>query len=173
MDYESRINKIKNDIEVINNKLKNKNLNKISEINDDEIILLKQIMNQHEIKNKIIEYEFTNTKPYIIDDVKELINFFIESLKKYQYILGGKSIEDDEWIIKHYNEECRFKLKDRMSIIYNTIGINNIYDTNTFDFMEKMLNFIKQFTTQIQISLKVIKDDTNDIIWVVYLFQYK
>jgi hypothetical protein len=177
MDYDMRIAKIKHDIDEINSKL-DEHTNKAHILSDDfnkdlntKFELLKNYMTETELNNKLLEYEFCTIQPYKIPDLIELINFFIISLKKYQGKIGGQFVEDEEWIIKQYPEESRFKLRENMAIVYNTLGLNNISDKNTFDFADKMLKFIKQFALNIKVSLKIIRDDSNDIIWIIYIFK--
>ena len=168
------IEKIHANISELNNRLKNSVIKKYTSTLsfDEKYEILKKNITENELNKKIIEYEFTQTKYRIINNIKELINIFIKELKKYQTVLGGSNIEDEEWIVKYYPDKCRFKMRKNTCVVYNTLSLNNMYDKSIFDFTNIMYDHIKKFTNKINIVLKIIKDNNNDIIWIVYKFTF-
>jgi hypothetical protein len=126
---------------------------------------------------KIIKECFTFDLLNFVPDTENKINTFdgivefaINTLKKYQYVVGGFNIEDSEWIVCGKNNN-RFKVKENQKILYNSIYKKNC-DRELIWFLESILNYIKIHNNNNKIHIKydIFEDKHNSICWIIYKF---
>ena len=166
------IEQIHSDINNIN-KILTQNKVELKNIKENNMELISKYITDNELHKLVVQHEFDNVKvDHQLSTIDEIIDLFKIVLHKYQGVIGGYNIEDPCWIVNIFPDKSRFKLKENMAVIYNTLSVDNINDKETFVFCEKILEHIKKFTKN-NIKLKIIKDNNNDIIWIVYIIMDK
>ena len=167
-------NNITNAIQIANNIKNNKN-----EIFSD-IETLKnyhsQIITKAKMIKEILTYEMLFYNPSDkISTTNELIQICLDQLKQYQGIVGGYTIEDDTWLSIEVDNP-RFKLKKSQIGIYNTIKIDDCYDSDLIWFLKKFTIHIRKFIDPnlnlITFDYKLYEDSNNSIGWVLFVCEY-
>jgi hypothetical protein len=146
----------------INNKNENENL-----LND---IILK-IFTPEKIERELLTFDLLNYKSdKKKENIKDSINICSEALKKYQYIVGGYSIEDNEWILADKNSH-RFKVKENQIILYNSVNKKNC-DRELIWFLDSILDYTKRNIDEKKIKIKynIFEDEKNCMCWIIYKF---
>lgn len=148
------------------------NFNKILDNDVFAFNLFKQIINPAFVIKHLLEYELLCHVPdKKISDISVFINTIQCELKKYQGIVGGYDIEDDNWIVSDntQNGSGRFKLTDKQKCIYNTV--EQAYSNSSLrSFLEKFTDYIKRYADEnIELKCKIIDDDDNEISWIVFI----
>lgn len=159
----------KNDEQIIN--IIHNNINNI--VNNK--ILAKEIFDLICPHNLIIKecltFDLLNYLPTSdekIDNIDKIINLCNESFNKYQYKVGGFSIEDESWFLA--DSSCkRFKVKENQKILYNSVSKKKC-DEELIWFLDSILNYIRKFSDNIKISYSIFEDERNSICWIIYKF---
>jgi hypothetical protein len=141
----------------------------------DEIYdIFKKIISKNYIIKNIVEYEFNNYTPDIkLSNMDDIIKLCLTDISKYQNVIGGFDLEDNEWIFSDEIEFKRFDLKPNQKLIYNTLSQNNRNKENHY-FIKKFVKYIKRHIdpeSRINIYHKLIDDNVNEICWVVIVFE--
>ena len=146
----------------------------ITNIKNDDILLfslVKKIRSKAEFIKDIIKYEFVYSNPDIqINNVNDFIIQTKKELNRYQGIIGGFNMEDNQWL------DCvdggRFKLKPGKNGIYNSIEKEACFDNDLKWFLKNFVEHMKKFikSTEINISYKIVDDDDNELCWILFLF---
>jgi len=167
-EFESKMKLIKNNYDVykeLPNKF-NKNLfNKIKQETTNEISKITKTSSIEDIKllKEIYLYQFLNPEhcEKKITNIIEMTDFIINTLKKFQWIVGGYLIEDINWLIESGNSK-RFKINKNDVILTNTL---NYYDDETETFMENLIKYINNFVdkTSLTIQFKIKEDELLDL----------
>lgn len=127
-------------------------------------ILIKECLTFDLLNYNPKESEKTNNIDTIIDIAKN-------TFKKYQYKIGGSSIEDIDWIIS--DETCkRFKVKENNKILYNSVHKKKC-DKELIWFLDSILDYLKKFilNQEIKISYSIFEDERNCVCWIIYKFK--
>lgn len=151
-----------------------KNYKKILE---DENLLKEthnKITSSRQMIKDIFTYDFLFYEPpeaEKINTLDKLVDITRIELAKYQGIVGGYEIEDDEWL------DCtpRFKLKENQKGIFNTCTKKTIDNKDHIWFLKNMIKRIKKFISNNNICIKydMFDDEFNEIIWIVFIFEEK
>jgi hypothetical protein len=134
---------------------------------------IENIMTPEKIIKECLTFDLLNFNPNEKNKTNTFNGIFeiaINALKKYQYIVGGYSIEDPDWIICDKNNN-RFKLKENQKILYNSVCKKNC-DRELIWFLESLLNYIKKHNNNTKINIKydIFEDKHNSICWIIYKF---
>lgn len=147
----------------INNILKNKSIAK-------ECFDL--IFSHEKIAKECLMFNLLNYEPKQdekICEIDKIVDLCNETLKQYQYKVGGFSIEDEEWFLA--DSSCkRFKVKENQKILYNSVPKKK-YDDELDWFLNAILNYVKKFSDTASISYDVFDDERNSICWIIYKFK--
>ena len=107
----------------ITNKIVDEVHKKMDKIENDDryaFNILKKIMPHEKVIKEILTYELLNYTPSKkIKTFDQFIDTAISTLHKFQYKVGGFSIEDKDWILNDENSH-RFKVKPGTKILYNS-----------------------------------------------------
>jgi hypothetical protein len=145
--------------------------------NDDQfrLCVFKKIMNQSTLLKEIFTYEFLNYTPKEqTNDMVKLFNIMINDMHKYQGVVGGFNIEDQQWII--CDGTTRFKPKDNQKAIYNSIQQFDCSDKSLKWYLKYFTRHIKKFidpSSNIIVNYKVFDDDHNEMCWIVFILEKK
>lgn len=134
----------------------------------------KKIITKQQMIKDIFTYDFLCYKPDIdekVSTIDKLANLTKMELARYQGVVGGYGIEDDEWL----NCTERFKLKSNQRGIFNTCHQKLIKNDDHTWFMRKIIKHMKKFidTDDIDIDYKMFDDEFNEIAWIVIVFEKK
>jgi hypothetical protein len=121
------------------NDVKNKKIDEITQFSSSEDI--KSVHNLISSDNKLLKqiylYQFLN--PEIcetkIENIEQLIIFVENTLKKFQWIVGGYLIEDNNWMLERKTSK-RFRINENDIIFVNTL---DYYDDDTEIFMNNLI----------------------------------
>lgn len=135
--------------------------------------ILNKIMTPEKLLKEYLIFDLLNYNPEEYDKIKTLqnaINFGCEVFKKYQYKVGGYSIEDIDWILADKNNQ-RFKVKDNQMILYNSVHKKNC-DRDLIWFFDSIQNYINRHVDKNKIKVKysMFEDERNCFCWIVYKF---
>jgi len=119
------------------------------------------------LKYDLINYEPLGTEK--TDNIDDLINICINTLKNFQYKVGGYAIEDENWILNNEQNCKRFRLKKNEHILYNSVGKND-YNCELEEFLKLIENYVKKFTNIIKISQSFHNDERHHITWIYFKF---
>jgi hypothetical protein len=130
------------------------------------------IFSHEKMAKECLTFNLLNYKPKKeekISDINKFVKLCEETLKQYQYKIGGFSIEDEEWFLA--DSSCkRFKVKENQKILYNSVSKKN-YDKELIWFLDSILNYMKNFSDEIRISYDIFEDEKNCICWIIYKFR--
>jgi hypothetical protein len=164
----------KNNYQNITNKdvinLVHKNLEENNNLNTE---ILNQILTPEKILKECLIFDLLNyhpENPNQIDKINDAINFTIETLKKYQYKVGGFYIEDKDWILTD-KDSHRFKVKENQKILYNSVS-KKAFDRELVWFLDSITDYIRRFVNQdkIQIKYNIYEDERNCVCWIIFKF---
>ncbi len=157
---------------ILFNELDRKDIDYISKINTEfsesdinntfhRIYSVKKILKDIYLFN-ISNPENCNEK---MNDVDKIIKFIHESLKKFQWVVGGYLIEDYFWTTEK-NKSKRFKINEKESILYNTL---EYYDDETEIFMDKFIDYINNFVDKsaVKVRYAIKEDELMDLKFVI------
>ena len=153
--------------------------NKQTILSDAEILKNHHDMITNKIKmiKDILTYQmFYYNPPEKVLSIDKLMKIVVDELAEFQGIVGGYSIEDFTWLTINTNTNLRFKLKDSQIGIYNTIKIEDCYDSNLTWFLKKFTQYIRKFidpTSNIKFDYKLYEDESNSIGWVLFVCESK
>ena len=150
------------------------NINLIKSEPDVMLHIYKKIISANHIIKNIVEYDFINYIPEKkINDIDMLIKLAIVDIYKFQNVIGGFDIEDNDWIISTETSIKRFNLNNNQKVIYNTLEQRNKNEQNN-NFIKMYVNYLKRhidLDARINIYHNLIDDDKNEICWVVIIFE--
>lgn len=133
-----------------------------------------KITSKQQMIKDIFTYDFLFYSPDEKDKVSsidELLNITKIELAKYQGIVGGYGIEDNQWL------ECgnRFELKNNQKGVFNTCLISLLKQADQLWFMKKLIKHMKKFAnnTNLTIDFKLFSDEFNEIGWIVIVAELK
>ena len=145
-----------------------KKMNKIESDDRYAFNLLKKIMPHEKIMKEILTYELLNyTPPKKIKTFDQFIDTAISALHKFQYKVGGFSIEDKDWIVNDENSQ-RFKVKAGMKILYNSIE-RRFCDKELLWFLESIVSYVQEFSDKYSIKFKLVDDERYEIVWITII----
>lgn len=165
-DYVDKDEKL---IEIIKN---NKN-----ELENNKNVLwniYKKLIPKEKMLRDIITYEFLYDEPQTkYSNIDEIVKIALHELKKYQGVIGGFYIEDNEWI--ESTENTRFKSEENRKMIYNTIETKLCYEINQISFLKNFTKRMKKYVENksILVDYKIIDDERHEICWVLFVFEKK
>ena len=145
-----------------------KKMNKIE--NDDRYAfnILKKIMSHEKVMKEILTYELLNYTPCKkIKTFDQFIETAISALRKFQYKVGGFSIEDKDWILNDENSQ-RFKIKPGTKILYNSTE-RKFCDKELLWFLESIVSYVQEFSNKHSIKFKLVDDERYEIVWIVLM----
>jgi hypothetical protein len=156
----------------------NKNLinlvhTKLEQKDNLDVELLNQILTPEKILKEFLIFDLLNYHPensHKIENMNDAINFTIETLKKYQYKIGGFYIEDNDWILSD-KDSYRFKVKENQKILYNSVSKKS-FDRELVWFLDSVTEYIRRFVNQYKIEVKynIYEDEKNCICWIIFKF---
>lgn len=148
--------------------------------NKDKICCDKEVA--YDIYKKIIPYEKTLEKIFMFDfvcgksnsNVNTLENTFsllISELSKFQGLVGGFEIDDEDWLI--CTENTRFKPLKNQKAIYNTVETFNVTNKLTWflNMLIKRINQSIEIESNIKIHHKIYEDEKREISWIVIIVE--
>lgn len=138
--------------------------------NDDRYAfnILKKIMPHEKIMKEILIYELLNYTPSKkIKTFDQFIDTAISTLRKFQYKVGGFSIEDKDWILNDENSQ-RFKVKPNTKILYNSIE-RRFCDKELLWFLESIVSYVQEFSDKYKIKFKLVDDERYEIVWITII----
>jgi hypothetical protein len=143
-----------------------KNMNDIASDDSYAFHILKKIMPHEKVIKEILTYELLNYSPSKkVDSFDEFVKTAISSLHKFQYKVGGFSIEDIDWILNDESSQ-RFKVKKGENILYNSIE-NKYCDKELLWFLESIVSYVQEFSDEYKIKFKLINDERYKIVWII------
>lgn len=137
-----------------------------------------KIMTDVHMIRDVLTYEFLFYNPkQKISIIEELLATTIQELNKYQGIVGGYKIEDNEWLLLKESNH-RFKLKPSQIGIYNTMDRNDCFDEGQTWFFKKFASHMRRFICNdtnngITFDYKLYDDESNDIGWILFICENK
>ncbi len=136
----------------------------------------KQIISNTQMIKDVLTYEFLfYNPPDKIFNMNDLIDMAKKELVRYQGIIGGHKIEDNEWI--DCNDSNRFKLKASQIAIYNTMNRNDSYDSDNIWFLKSFSRHMRRFISEdnylLEFYYKLYDDERNDISWILFVCEDK
>lgn len=146
---------------------------KIKDKNVDSAELYYSLIPQERIYKEMKTYEFLFYNPQTsFDNIDDIVTKSEDVLKIYQNVVGGYNIEDSDWI-KLTESNKRFKIQDNQILLLNTITIRDAYDKDLLWFMTNLVTCLSKYTdeTKIKIKQKILRDDNNDICWILLVFE--
>lgn len=133
-----------------------------------------KIMSHKKIIKEILTFDLLNYIPSShINSFEEFIEICINTLKKYQYKVGGYNIEDNGWILCHQNNH-RFKIKENQTILYNSVEKKHC-DRELIWFLEAVLGHTQRYADSDNYKIKytMVEDEKNCICWIIFSFTDK
>lgn len=131
-----------------------------------------KINTKQNIVKSILTYELLNYEnDKKINDLSELIEIFRKTMERYQWIVGGYDIEDDEWIL--CNNISKFCLKPNQIALYNSTGENGYDNSELERFIKMIRNHMRKMTDKYDINYAIVEDKKYDIWWILYVFEEK
>jgi hypothetical protein len=135
-----------------------------------------EIMSSVQMLKDVFTYEFLFYEPTIkILNASELLSMAQSELSRYQGIVGGYKIEDQEWIKCEQNS--RFKLNPSQIGIYNTMTRDNSYSENQVWFIKAFARHMRKFISYddnfLSFYHKIYDDESNDISWILFICEDK
>lgn len=150
------------------------NINLIKSEPDVMLHIYKKIISANYMIKNIIEYEFIYYEPEKkLSTMEDIIKLALTDISKFQNVIGGYDLEDNEWLNPDELTTKRFDLKTNQKIIYNTLAQKNRNENNNH-FMKLYIKYIKRFISdesRISVTHKLINDDENEICWVIIMFE--
>jgi hypothetical protein len=149
--------------------------NNINNIANDKILakeFFDLIYSHNLIVKECLTFDLLNYKPKNcekINEIDKMVNFCNDTFNKYQYKVGGFSIEDESWFSA--DSSCkRFKVKENQKILYNSVNKKKC-DKELIWFLDSILNYTKNFSDKIKISYNIFEDERNCICWIIFKFK--
>lgn len=141
---------------------------------DNEVLLSnihKKIINKSQMIKDVLTYEllyYTNKENRTTKE--EVIDYVMKSLKRYQRIVAGFDLEDDEWIIYDSNNK-RFKINniENKVVLYNTCSYSNYSST------KMLINLITKYIKRnldLNTDYEIIQDQNNKVSFVVLMIKF-
>jgi hypothetical protein len=163
----------KETIELIHNAFSSTDKDKDKDKEKENIIknILLQILTPEKIEKECLTFDLLNyTSSNRVEKLDDVINICIDTLKKYQFKVGGYSIEDLEWIVGDKNSN-RFKVKDNQKILYNSVHKKNC-DRELIWFLDSIVNYVKRHIDKEKIKVKysIFEDEKNCVCWIIFRF---
>lgn len=133
-----------------------------------------KILSTEQMIKNIFIYDFLFYEPSEdekVDTLENIINLAKNELAKFQGIVGGYDIEDEDWLF------CtdRFKLKSNQIGLFNSCDRNLITNENHCWFLKNITTRIKKFISgdNIRVKYDMFDDEFNNIVWIVLIFSIK
>ena len=187
-EFESDIKELKNKYDSYKNRSEKYNKNLFNHLDQPAINIISnlgesslkedikngfnEISSDEKILKDIYLYQFEN--PQVcenkLDDPNDVLLLIINTIKKFQWVVGGYLIEDPEWLIEKKNSK-RFKINENEMILSNTL---NYLDDATELFMENLIKYVNNFVDKdkIQIRFKIKDDELLDLTFIVIFVKH-
>lgn len=141
-------------------------------LSDEEAVFIaSKCMHPREARKIILKYEFTNRRmePKDMD-----MNTFIKEARKliyrYQNKAGGYNIEDIDWLLYKPNSDTnrhkRYELKDDEIILENSITLNNLYQEDDKEYVDRLTELLNSLSDNIDVR-KYIIETKDDVAWII------
>lgn len=130
-----------------------------------------KIMTNAQMIKDVLTYEFLFYDPeQKVSTTKDLFEIVKQEIHRYQSIVGGHKIEDNEWLDLEQSNK-RFKLKPSQIGIYNSLNKDDCYDSDLRWFFKKFTNHVRKFigSDKITFDYKLYEDEFNNIGWVLFV----
>lgn len=139
---------------------------------------------EKDLRRILLDYELTHYR--VEDDVnrdmnlKKFTKLAAETLNKYQGKAGGFYMDNYQWKVYDYNSisnidynnnfdrhKYQYNIYKNEVVFENTTSIYDVYDENTIEFIDKLIDKLKSFSKNIKIDMEIRKDRKNKVAYVL------
>jgi hypothetical protein len=135
--------------------------------------IISKCMTSSELKHFLLKYEMK----YWIPEKKEMtLKQFIKEAQKllyrYQSRAGGFLLEDRKWTL-HTKTSLKYHLKSNMILFENTISEDFIYDLETREYTQDLIDILNRLSSNVTVSMHSYHSPRDELYWIILKCKYQ
>jgi hypothetical protein len=103
-----------------------------------------------------------------INDINKLSVILIDFFNKFKNTYGSSKLDDSEWSLYTCDSD-KYELDKDTLIFDNSICPIHQYDSDTFNYVSSLVNYIRKLSDNIKADFKYIMDNDNYIINIIII----